>query len=683
MKTLIFAAITILLASTVALQWISPEDHIQAYLKQSVPFVGTETPWASGADGDGIVIAVIDTGVDYTHPDLLGWGTDGKVIGGYNFINEDEMPIDTNGHGTQVAGVIAADGQLVGIAPKAKILAYKVSEDGKNVPSELIIRAIDRAVQDDADIINISLGVNKTNSRIDSAVDRALDSGILVITAAGNDGPAASSIGSPGRNHGSITVGATYNNLTSSLVATLDIDGKQYTVIPMAGSSKLDEPILSEIVFAGHASIQDIAGIDAKGKILVAERGSADGEILFFSTKEANAADAGALALVVYNNKPGIFLGELIHEFTDMEYRPRIPVVSIDREEGLEIKNMLKDMREGMLHLFYNPDFVAHFSSRGPVSPFYIKPDMVAPGAYINTTQNNARYNFTSGTSYAAPHVSGAAALLMQKNHDIIHQDIKSLLMTTAKSVSDAYGNQFSSSASGAGRLDIENAFKAELVIQPPSLVANISSFESVMQHELRLKPLQGTLEEMTVSFEGPEFIEFTDALDGNSLIIRLKATGDSYGDHEAKINMNHKGIKYTVPVLIHYTKAMIDAAMQDGKMVFKVGHPEKWSFAKITVTNSLNGKTQITTTTPGNNASVNIHENAKYWIEANVRADQDTHDAFDVITVDLPAGIKGSGPGLADIPERQIGIIAGIVLLVGIAGLVVRQSSLQALGRH
>ena len=682
MKTLAFTSIAILLASIVVMQWISPEDHMQAYLKQSVPFVGTETPWVGGADGDGIVIAVIDTGVDYTHPDLLGWGTDGKVIGGYNFINEDEMPIDTNGHGTQVAGVIAADGQLVGIAPKAKILAYKVSEDGKNVPSELIIRAIDKAIEDDADIINISLGVNKTNSRIDGAVDRALDSGILVITAAGNDGPAAGSIGSPGRNHGSITVGATYNNLESSLVATLDIDDKQYTVIPMVGSSKLDEPILSEIIFAGHASAHDLVGMDAKGKILLAERGSADGEILFFSTKEANAADAGALALVVYNNKPGIFLGELIHEFTDTEYRPRIPVVSIGMERGLEIRNMLNDAREGMLHLFYNPDFVAHFSSRGPVSPFYIKPDMVAPGAYINTTQNNARYNFTSGTSYAAPHVSGAAALLMQKNHDMMHQDIKSLLMTTAKSVSDAYGNHFSSSVSGAGRLDIESAFKAELVIQPPSLVANISSFEPVVQYELRLKPLHGTLEGMAVSFEGPEFIELADTLDGDSLTIRLEASGDRYGDHEAKININHKGIKYTVPVLIHYTEAMIDAAMQDGRMVFKVGHPEKWSFAKITVTNSLNGKTQVTTATPGNGATVNIHENAKYWIEADVRVGKHTHDAFDVIVVDSLAGKDGSTI-LVDIPGRQIGIIAGIILLVGVAGFVMRQTSRQALGRH
>ena len=126
-------------------------------------------------------------------------------------------------------------------------------------------------------------------------------------------------------------------------------------------------------------------------------------------------------------------MGELIHEFIEPGYTPTIPVVSMDREEGIEIRDNLDNSNNGILHLFYNPDFVAHFSSRGPVSPFYIKPEIVAPGAYINTTQNNAGYNFTSGTSYAAPHVSGAAALLLQKNPQLHHHEIKSILLTTVK----------------------------------------------------------------------------------------------------------------------------------------------------------------------------------------------------------------------------------------------------------
>ena len=208
-----------------------------------------------------------------------------------------------------MAGVIAADGQATGIAPKAKILAYKVSEDGEGVSSELIIEAIEMAIKDGADIINISLGVNKTNSKIERAVNHALDKEIFVVTAAGNDGPGFGTIGSPGRNYGSVTVGATYNNLTSSLVATLEVDEKPYTVIPMVGSTKVDEPITGKIVFGGYGKIDELSQVDTKDSIVLVERGSdVEGELLYFSIKENNAANAGAKALIVYNNIEGIFL---------------------------------------------------------------------------------------------------------------------------------------------------------------------------------------------------------------------------------------------------------------------------------------------------------------------------------------------------------------------------------------
>src|SRR3972149_275380 len=174
-----------------------------------------------GFDGTGIKIAVIDTGVDYNHPDLFGFGKDGKVIGGYDFVDNDNSPIDTNGHGTEVAGIIAADGQLQGVAPKSKILAYRVSENGESVSSDLIIKAIEQAILDEADVINISLGVNLTNKKIDNTVNKAVEQGIIVVAAAGNNGPDLGTIGSPGINPNTITVGATYNNITASLVSTL------------------------------------------------------------------------------------------------------------------------------------------------------------------------------------------------------------------------------------------------------------------------------------------------------------------------------------------------------------------------------------------------------------------------------------------------------------------------------
>jgi minor extracellular serine protease Vpr len=224
---------------------------------------------------------------------------------------------------------------------------------GEGVSSELIIRAIEKAIEDEADIINISLGVNKTNSKIERAVNLALEKEIFVVTAAGNDGPEFETIGSPGRNFGSVTVGATYNNLTSSLVATLEIDEKPHIVIPMVGSSKLEEPISGKIIFGGYGKAEELGMLDVEDAILIVERGSdAEGELLYFSIKEKNAADAGAKALIIYNNKPGIFLGELIHEFMESGYTPQIPVVSMDREEGLEIKESIKKDTKGTMHLF-------------------------------------------------------------------------------------------------------------------------------------------------------------------------------------------------------------------------------------------------------------------------------------------------------------------------------------------
>ena len=668
----------VFLMGFILFQSLLSENEIQTYLERSVPFVGTEILRIDGIDGTGIKIAVIDTGVDFNHPDLFGWGPDGKVVGGYNFIQEDEPPLDTNGHGTQVAGVIAADGQAIGMAPKAKILAYKVSEDGEGVSAELITKAIEKAIEDGANIINISLGVNKTNAKIDRAINFALEKEIFVVTAAGNDGPGFKTIGSPGRNFGSVTVGATYNNLTSSLVATLEVDKKPYTVIPMVGSTKLEDPIIGKIIFGGFGKIENLKEIDVKNAILIVERGSnVEGELLYFSIKENNAANAGAKAMIVYNNKPGIFLGELIHEFMEPGYKPQIPVVSIDRKEGLEIIESIKNGNEANMHLFYNPDFVAHFSSRGPVSPFYLKPDIVAPGAYINSTQNNAGYNFTSGTSYAAPHVSGAAALLLQKYPELHHHEIKSLLLTTVEPVSDAYGQEFSVHEAGAGRLDIGNAYGAKLIILPPNFVINVSSDDLIAEKQFEIKLIDGILDNFDVKFVGPEFVKFEYFLESNTLQTKMNMTEENFGDHEGKIIINHDGTRYVIPFLLHYTPGSVSVNQQNQKLFFDIYHPEEWSFAKISVINSKDGKTDTTTAVPNGNASIEIYENAEYWIDAKIRVEGNTTNAFNTIVIDsLPENSHRSE--IIDIPEKQIGIIAGIVIIIGIIGLIKRKQSMQ-----
>mgnify|MGYP002631267927 CR=1 FL=1 len=675
MKIIVLFTLSIaLLGIFVSYVILESENEFSTYLQRSGPFVGVDIPRIDGIDGSGIKIAIIDTGVDFNHPDLLGWGPDGKVIGGYNFIHENQLPLDTNGHGTQVAGVIAADGQIVGIAPKAKILAYKVSENGEGVSSDLIIRAIEKAIEDEADIINISLGVNKTNPKIDRAVNLALEKEIFIVTAAGNDGPELKTIGSPGRNSGSVTVGATYNNLTSSLVATLEIDEKPYTVIPMVGSSKLDNGITGKIIFAGYGKIKDFEKLNVENAIVMVERGSdVEGELLYFSIKEKNAASAGAKALIVYNSNPGIFLGELTHEFIETGYIPQIPVVSMDREEGLEIIKSLKETSEGIMNLFYNPDFVAHFSSRGPVSPFYIKPEIVAPGAYINTTQNNAGYNFTSGTSFAAPHVSGAAALLLQKNPELHHHEIKSILLTTVKDVSDAYEQKFSIHEAGAGRLDIGNAYNAKLIIIPPNFVVNVSAEKLIAEQKFDLKLLDGKLDNLDIKFEGPEFVNFAHIIEGNSLLVKMSITEEKFGDHEGRIIIHHEDIRYVIPFLLHYTEGSIFVTQQNQKLYFDIHHPDEWSFTKISIINSKDASTSTITTTPDKKASIEIYENSEYWIDAKIRVNGNTSNAFSTIEINSLEE-NNNRVDIPDIPEKQIVIIAIILVGIGIFGLINRK---------
>jgi len=367
-QKIFFLMILISIGAVLISNQLESTDNISILVNDSGPFIGTSIPYQSGYDGSGITISIIDTGIDLNHPDL-----EGKIIGGYDFVDNDDVSEDTNGHGTEVAGIIASNGNLKGIAPNSKILAYKVSEDGESVPSSLIIKAIEKSIDDGANIINISLGINQTNTKIDKTVNKAIENNIFVVTAAGNFGPELSTIGSPGINPNAITVGATFNNITSSLVSTFEIKGEQFNVFPMVGTQSLKEPITSQIIFGKYGKVNDLLMSDIENSILLVERGSdIEDEIVFFSDKEKNAADLGAKAVIVYNNEPGIFFGELIHEFVDENYNPTIPVVSLSQEDGLIIKEMLQNYTEGYLDVFYHPDFVAYFSSRGPVSPFYI-----------------------------------------------------------------------------------------------------------------------------------------------------------------------------------------------------------------------------------------------------------------------------------------------------------------------
>ena len=640
-------------------------ENISILVNNSGPFIGTSIPYQSGFDGSGIVVSIIDTGIDLNHPDL-----EGKIIGGYDFVDNDEMPEDTNGHGTQVAGIIAANGNLKGIAPNSKILMYKVSEDGESVPSHLIIKAIEKSIEDGADIINISLGINQTNTKIDQAVNKAVKNNIFVVTAAGNFGPELNTIGSPGINPNAITVGATFNNVTNSLVSTFEIEGKTFNVFPMVGTQSLAEPITSQIIFGKYGRVHDLLENNFEGSILLIERGSdIENEIVYFSDKEKNAADVGAKAIVVYNNEPGIFFGELIHEYVDEGYNPTIPALSLSREDGLVIKEILQSDTKGILDVFYHPDFVAYFSSRGPVSPFYIKPDLVAPGAFINTTDINGNYKISSGTSFAAPHVAGTAALILQKNPQLSPQELKSILMTTSEIVYDQFDDRFPIEVSGNGRIDASKAINAELIIMPPNLIFDLSPANQIQTKNLKIKGIGD--ESLSIRFEESHVADFDYNLDNENLVINAKLTEQSLGEFESRIIVNHNEIDYHMPIIVRVSEGAITINEDGGKLSIDVSSPSSWSYAKISIINKETGKTFTDSIVPGKNSELTVYQPGEYWIEAEIDR---TLSAYATIQVEKIEHSEKNLANMLNLPEKPILIISAIMIVTAIVGLLVRR---------
>ncbi len=197
--------------------WVDQEVH--AALAQSVPLIRADQVWSQyGDQGQGITVAVLDSGIDYTRPDLGGClGPGCKVEYGKDLINQDSDPMDDFGHGTHVAGIVAANGTVKGVAPMARLWGIKVLDQYGNGLDSTIIAGIETATnpdgdpgtQDGARIINLSLaGAGNPDDPVSQAADNAMAGGTLVVAAAGNFGPDYDTIGSPACARQIVTVGA-------------------------------------------------------------------------------------------------------------------------------------------------------------------------------------------------------------------------------------------------------------------------------------------------------------------------------------------------------------------------------------------------------------------------------------------------------------------------------------------
>jgi minor extracellular serine protease Vpr len=443
---------------------VSRVNEYHAEMEQNVEIIGGEKIRGyfdqkdNRLTGKGIKVGVIDTGIDYTHPDLLR-----SYGGGRDIVDNDSDPMETKNlndpskatlHGTHVAGIIAGNGKIQGVAPEATIIAYRALGPGGAGTTEQVLSAIEQAIKDKVDIMNLSLGndVNGPDMPISLALNRAVDKGIVAVAAAGNSGPNVWTVGAPGTASKAISVGASTPALE---VPYLQVEpDRQIRIDPMDGSHRweFDHPL--DIIPAGMGRKTDFK--DIKGKIALIQRGG-----LTFTEKAKNAQEAGAIAVLIYNNTAGSFSGNL-------ERSLPIPVGALSKREGQFLQK--KQSHTARLNIIEEKDQLADFSSRGPVTGSWeIKPDLVAPGVAINSTIPGG-YLALRGTSMAAPHVAGACALIKQAHPDWSPTQIKAALMNTAQPLVKKDQSPYRTYEQGAGRIRVDLAMKADSLVTPSSL---------------------------------------------------------------------------------------------------------------------------------------------------------------------------------------------------------------------
>jgi subtilisin family serine protease len=475
------------LAELAPVATIRPVGNYELDLSQTVPYLGAAAVHGLGVDGTGVTVAVLDSGVDYTHRNLGGAGTveayaaaygaspeadenkqlgglfpTPKVIGGYDFVGEvwpsgpdgldgplapDPDPIDYAGHGTHVADIIAGlslDGLHVGVAPGAKLYAFKVcSAVATSCSGVAILQGLERAVDPDdngdlsdaVDVVNLSLGSSYGQIQDDSAgaVQNLVDFGIVVVASAGNSGDKPYVVGAPSIAPGVISVAQTQVPSAFAIALRATQDGGE-TLYP--NTATVDwAPILDEVsgmlVYVGRGCPGDAypTGVDLTGKIALIDRG-----VCAVSLKVDRAADAGAIGVIIVNNTPGN-----PPSFSFGGGDTLVPTIVISQADGNDLKAKLA--LPSPVTATYAPDVgtpligsMVTSSARGPApSNQAIKPDLGAPGSSLSAeVGTGAGETAFGGTSGAAPMVAGAAALLLEAYPTLAPHEVKARLMNTA-----------------------------------------------------------------------------------------------------------------------------------------------------------------------------------------------------------------------------------------------------------
>jgi|GEM_PF-1486695 len=504
---------------------VSTLPDVELDLNETVPWIGAAAVQTAGVDGTGITVAVIDSGIDYTHAHLGGSGlqadTDqalaeasqpadprlfpsAKVIGGYDFVGSswpntaeipDPNPMDdegggTDGHGTHVASIIGgvavpADNMGPGVAPGVTFYALKVCSSVSTSCSGLALMESyewaadpngDLNFDDRADVVNLSLGsVYGQPSSADSiAIGMLTSLGSAVAISAGNSANMPYISGAPSTARTAISVAQT--TVPSAMlyrirrdtpaVAIMDANLQPWTPAPTG-------PISGPIVY-GNGDGTNTLGCDPftadlSGKVSLIDRGSCAVSIKF-----SNAAAAGAELVIMALVAPGPPVN-----FSYGGGDPTVPGFVVSQASGVLLKadgaSVTVDPTDPALTIPLL-DVMEGTSSRGPAFDVsYLKPNIGAPGASLSASSGDQGYSVFGGTSGAAPMVAGSAALLLENaggSGSLAPAMVKALLMNNAvtETWQDVPGGMLNPiSRQGAGRVDVLASSLAETMAWVPA----------------------------------------------------------------------------------------------------------------------------------------------------------------------------------------------------------------------
>jgi minor extracellular serine protease Vpr len=482
-------------------------------LETALPMTGADIVHSElGYTGEGIRVAVMDTGIDYDHPDFGGTGTDGatsfptaRVVTGYDFVGDsfnadssspsydpvprpDTDPDDCQGHGTHVAGIVGASGDVTGVAPDVTFGAYRVFGCDGSTTSDIMLAAMERALADDMDVLNMSIGsafMNWPTYPTAVGADALVDAGMVVVASIGNSGAnGAWSAGAPGVGEkviGTASFDNTHYRAAKVVLGEREVPyavGTPAPAPPTSGSvtlTTMGAPGSAE----ARACVRPIP-VDLTGKAVLIERGAtpADCDAAFYA-KALAAQNAGAAAVVLYNNVPGPFNPSVAGA------EPiTIPVIAIGMEDGQAVASQI--LGSGDVQLTWTDEtmvapsptggLISSFSSYGLAADLSLKPDIGAPGGQIYSTYplEKGAYATLGGTSMASPHVAGAVALLLEARPDTPASAVRDILQNHADpavwSGNPGSGYPEPVHRQGAGMLDIDDAILATTGVTPGKL---------------------------------------------------------------------------------------------------------------------------------------------------------------------------------------------------------------------